>query len=66
LDDKEDNELQYKMIGMNDKVEESKELMMFVSLEEVKEYYRKYDQQVGFDVVKRTGKKGGKMEVAGT
>jgi hypothetical protein len=60
LDDKEDNGPQYKMIDTNDKVEESKELMMFVSLEEVKEYCRKYGQQVGFGVVKRTGKKKGK------
>ncbi len=42
LDDKEDNEPQYKMIDVNDKVEEPKKLIMFVSLEEVKEYYRKY------------------------
>jgi len=58
LDDKEDNEPQYKMIDLNDKVEKPKELMMFDSLEEVEEYYRKYGQQVGFGVVKRTGKKG--------
>jgi hypothetical protein len=30
------------MIDVNDKVEEPKKLIMFVSLEEVKEYYRKY------------------------
>lgn len=58
LDDKEDNEPQYKMLDLNDKAEEPKELMMFDSLEEVEEYYRKYGQQVGFGVVKRTGKKG--------
>jgi hypothetical protein len=38
LDDKEDNEPQYKMIDVNDKVEEPKELMMFNSLEEVEGY----------------------------
>ncbi|XP_062153444.1 protein FAR1-RELATED SEQUENCE 4-like [Alnus glutinosa] len=58
LDDKEDNEPQYKMIDVNDKVEEPKESMMFDSLEEVEDYYRKYGRQVGFGVVKRTGKKG--------
>lgn len=59
LDDKEDNEPQYKMLDLNDKAEEPKELMMFDSLEEVEEYYRKYGQQVGFGVVKRTDKKKG-------
>jgi len=44
LDDKEDNEPQYKMIDVNDKVEEPKESMMFDSLEEVEDYYRKYGQ----------------------
>jgi hypothetical protein len=58
LADKEDNEPQYKMIDANDKVEEPKELMLFDSLEEVEEYYKKYGQQVGFGVVKRTGKNG--------
>ncbi|XP_062165011.1 protein FAR1-RELATED SEQUENCE 5-like [Alnus glutinosa] len=48
LDDKEDNEPQYKMIDMNDKVEEPKESMMFDSMEKVEDYYRKYGQQVGF------------------
>jgi hypothetical protein len=42
LDDKEDNEPQYKMIDVNDKVEEPKELMMFNSFEEVEGYYRRY------------------------
>jgi hypothetical protein len=44
LNDKEDNEPQYKMIDVNDKVEEPKESMMFDSLEEVEDYYRKYGQ----------------------
>jgi hypothetical protein len=52
LDDKEDNEPQYKMIDVNDKVEEPKESMMFDSMEEVEDYYRKYGQQVGFGMVK--------------
>jgi hypothetical protein len=58
LDDKEDNEPQYKMIDVNDKVEELKESMKSDLLEEVEDYYRKYGQQVGFDAVKRTRKKG--------
>jgi hypothetical protein len=44
LNDKEDNEPQYKVIDVNDKVEEPKESMMFDSLEEVEDYYRKYGQ----------------------
>jgi hypothetical protein len=42
LDDKDDNEPQYKMINVNDKVEEPKKLMMFDSLEEVERYYGRY------------------------
>jgi hypothetical protein len=44
LNDKEDNEPQYKVIDVNDKVEEPKESMMFDSMEEVEDYYRKYGQ----------------------
>jgi hypothetical protein len=50
------------MIDVNDKVEEPKKSMISDLLEEVEDYYKKYGQQVGFDVVKRTKKKG-KMEV---
>jgi len=58
LDDNEDNEPLYEMIDGNDKVEEPKEFMMFDSLKGVEDYYRKYGQQAGFGVVKRTEKKG--------